>query len=366
MSVCDDIIVVSDTTQGYSVFRSTEDNRVLVKGFPRSIEYTDKCVRVAPPIDVESFKVYKCLEGTIIRVFYHNNKWYTATSSRLDAFKSRWAAKKTTFGQTFATKLRAYASGDIDTIDDDVKFLETFYEKHLTDKTRRYLFLLSPSEEERIVCSAQTVFIGAEDPETHVVDFDAVIELANDLDNLETFPKPQRVHGLKTNDDVAEFVCNKTHFSLEQGVVLFRYTHDCELESIKVMSDEYYDRFTLRNNVPSLKFRYLQLRSRQFDLDLFFELYPHMLQESIVIEQHIYELCKKLHRLYVDIYIAKIVNDSVCTNDEANALKFIHSVYLQSRRRTTAQRINDILTESNPSKLNRLLKEVIRTKHTVT
>jgi hypothetical protein len=209
------------------------------------------------------------------------------------------------------------------------------------------MFLLSPCEEERIVCSNKTLFIGTEDD--CVLDFDAKIVLDKDLN----FPKPKRIDGLFTVEDVANHVKFNTHFTCLQGLVMFRQ-HDKLLESVKILSTEYDVRFSIRANVPSLKFRYLEIRRNCPEhLDLFFELYPNQPRD---VEEKIYNLCNHLHGLYLQKYVEKYIRTEY-TQKEKYALKIIHDKFLESRQRTTKSRINDILTACNTSVLHGLLRE---------
>lgn len=381
----------SDAERQFSVFRDAKTDKIIVRGFPRSQEYVGKEFKDQiyrhQYIDVTAFKIYESLEGTIIRVFYYGDKWFTATSSKLDAFKSKWASIRKTFGEHFQEKICYYTN---------FTCLDDFYAT--LDKSKRYLFLLSPTEEERIVCTNDSVYlIGTEDSETHIIDFDAQIE---------NISKPRRIYELTTYDDVIKYVEKQQHYSLAQGILMFRYLPNykvCEkfgtvteelppiLDSIKVISSEYQTRYNIRNNVPSLRFRYLQMRGngldfddfvvccyphmRDFtknigeeiekgngaDLDLFFEMYPHMRDVAKKIEETIYKICDNLHKLYLKIYIEKnsFVN---CTPEESMALKIIHDVYLKKRIKTTPTRINDILTANNPTIINKLLRSINRKK----
>lgn len=343
-------VVANETFRG-AIFA---DGKLLFKGFPESIEYTDETFD--SDIDVSLFRAFKCLEGTLIRVFHHANEWYTVTSRRLDAFVSKWASHKTTFGQSFAAALRSIDDKPMGE-DDDKEYLRQFYEAHLS-KDALYTFLLSPSAEERIVCEmgpSRAIYIGSESPDTHVINFDDQIVVGDSV-----FPKRCEIVGLKTARDVQEYVFDNTDYKTSQGVILFKQTEDGEMTSIKILSKEYAERFKVRGNVSSLKFRYLELRAApQRDMDLFFELYPAMIRVGREMEELIYSVCKRLHGMYMKIYIE---NDPSfkCSKEEQSALKLIHKQYSVTRQRTTPSRINDVLAAGNPTRLNRLLRELVQ------
>lgn len=355
-------VVVIDNSRG-AIFA---DGKLLFKGFPESIEYTPDTFMCADTEndDVSSFRIFECLEGTLIRVFFYNNQWYTATSRKLDAFVSKWASPKTTFGQSFAREIkRMYNSDGIHIDDDDKEFLNNFYNSYFS-KNKLYIFILLPSFEERIVCDERpdkVIYICSEDPVTHRFNFDDDIILDND----KIFLKRKEITDLKTKKDVTNFVCNINYKNC-QGVVLFKETPNDtmfpfiqEFLSIKVLSKDYVEKYKLRGNVSSLKFRYLELRCKaQNDIKNFLALYPEFHEIANIIEEMIYKICKRLHGIYMKIYIENDLSFK-CSKEEQFALKAIHKQYTLTRQRTTPSRINDILTAGNPTRINRLIRELI-------
>jgi hypothetical protein len=324
-------------------------DELIFKSFPFCEEYTDETVR-GQNIDPTQWKIFECVEGTLIRVFFHGEKFYTCTNRRLDAFKSRWASKKTSFGESFAKALRTLS--DDHQVLDDKEFLQSFYRKNLS-VDKKYVFILHSSGDERIVClndEPAVSFIGSVDDD-HVVNFEDVIELSNGT----RVPKSRNLAGYSTIDELADYVFENIDYKNCQGVILFRQTTG-NLESIKILSKEYLERFQIRNNTPSLPFRYLALRCYPQKLDTFFEMYPHMKNVADDIEKRIYELCRTLCEMYKKIFIQHDTSVE-CFREEKLALKFLHKQYISTRQPTTPYRINDLLShESLTSKLNKLLK----------
>lgn len=341
-------IIVTDNSRG-AIF---VNKQLLYKGFPNSTEYLDDEFDKKEDIDVSSFRAFECLEGTLIRVFHYNGKWYTTTTRKLDAFVSKWASPKITFGQSFVNELRSLVSSADK--ENDKEFLNIFYDTYL-DKDKAYIFLLRPSKEERIVCDEylgnKIIYVCSETKCTSF-NFDDKIIL---IDGKE-IPKRREIFGLTTPKDVSNYVFERINYKTCQGIILFKSTIDDELISVKVLSKEYSEKYKIRGNVSSLRFRYLELRANNKDLDVFFELYPEMKSVGFEMEESIYKLCKRLHVLYMKIYIE---NDRAleCFKEEQSALKIIHKQYTLTRQRTTPGRINDILTAGNPTRLNRLLRE---------
>lgn len=326
------------------------DDESIFKGFPVSVELVaDEDISVDG--DLSAYDIFRCAEGTVIRVFERSGTWYTATTRRLDAFKSRWASKTTSFGETFTAQLRRIDALDDDP-KDDRKFLERFYERRLSPG-ERYAFFLVSRGDERIVCDEPgadepgVLFLGVERPDSSF-DFDRALSLDDD----KTFPKPERLK-FDSVDEVKRFVRVAIDYRHHQGVIMFRGA----LESIKILSPEYAERFALRDNVASLKYRYLQLRGDSDLLAAFLDLYPSMIDEASRIERDVYEgVCKSLHALYMRRYIENRIG-SECSKEETFALRLIHKQYAITRQRTTPSRINDILTTEAPATIvNKLLR----------
>jgi len=411
-------------TKGY-VFHG---DKLFFQGFPYSTELNLNSFDESQ-IDLKNCRVFESHEGTLIRVFNINNKWYTTTNRKLDALKSKWAATHTTFGQRFAAAIRDLVDDvdvddvdvdvdDVDDVDVDVDdvdvddendkvevevdevvevettnqsttsttnqsttnqstaqkkyeervkeqnsrdniFLTKIYEKNL-DPLKKYMFILKPSEEERIVCRAEpspTIYhVGTFDKD-NVISFDEEVILNGT--KIET-PKEKFFkdwHELKNSID-------NININYHQGYILIQKKED---KHYKIINDQYRYLFSVRGNVPSLRFRYLQLRkygggsikNAQVNEEMyqsFLNLYNYHI-EAMAIEKEIYELCKDLHQKYLLIYVEKkrISDLSEAENDVLQNI--IHKSYLDTRSKTTVTKIIDLLTLDKPSKINKLLQE---------
>jgi hypothetical protein len=79
---------------------------LIFKGFPYTYEYTQKKNHDAINnlLSNNLCSIYDSFEGTLLRMFCYNNKWYLSTNRKLDANKSKWGSK-TTFGEYFKQAL---------------------------------------------------------------------------------------------------------------------------------------------------------------------------------------------------------------------------------------------------------------------
>lgn len=383
-------------TKGY-VFHG---DQLFFQGFPYSTELNLNSFDESQ-IDLKNCRIFESHEGTLIRVFNINNVWYTSTNRKLDALKSKWAAKHTTFGQRFVEAIRDLVDENVDedeaseeTEEDfsttttttsnqsgpvgsaaqkkyeeqvkeqnskDSAFLTKIYEKNL-DPLKKYMFILKPSEEERIVCRAEprpTIYhVGTFDKD-NIISFDEEVILNGT--KIET-PKEKFFkdwHELKNSIDSININYHQGYILIQKGEFDKHY---------KIINDQYRYLFSVRGNVPSLRFRYLQLRKyggggsirnapvNEEMYKSFLDLYNYH-NEAMAIEKEIYELSKNLHQKYLLIYVEKKRNSDLSEAENDVLQNIIHKSYLDTRSKTTVSKINDLLTLDKPSKINKLLQE---------
>ena len=337
----------------------------VVDGLPFCHDLSDTAVAATnTTVNLNGYHCFDCYEGTLLRVFNTDSRWFTATNRKLDAMKSRWASPKSeTFGKRFTRSLRQITSLDesVSSIEDDYEFLSAFYDRYL-DSSKTYMFLLRANETERIVCDVSHDETSASNgPILHIctVGVDRSYDFYDRINvNGHVIAKPVR-HNFNSNAEIYEYIfedekCSPSHPTI-QGVIAF---HPDGKQAYKLFPCEYLEKFALRANVPSLAFRYLELRSENCPsrIDMFLDMYPQMKSVSDVIESDIYEICKELHAKYVSIYINGVRTHEL-KDVEKKALYDIHKRYLETRIRTTPSRINDILTfHLAPPTVNGLLK----------
>jgi len=353
--------------RGYVFVKDT----LFFQGFPTSIELEDDMLET---LDLSKCRVFEAHEGTLIRVFNINGVWYTSTNRKLDAMRSKWAAKYETFGQRFTDAIREILdelyeeevkddelfNESIQRINDRNRdFLNKVYERNLNPKYK-YMFLLKPSEEERIVCKAEprpTIYHVGTFNEDNVLNLDETVELDK---NVIDKPKELKFTSVEEIKNAVE-KCNIEH---HQGFIIIYKDSATNNEDIhyKYSPIRYKYLFKVRANIPSLKFRYLQLRrygvSTEFtekEFKAFIELYNYE-HTSKEIETDIYNICYDLHQKYITYYVDKKQID-ISELEKEVLQSIIHKAYIESRLKTTISRINDLLTQSKPNYINYLLKQ---------
>lgn len=283
----DSVVVIA----GDIVDRVTE--KVLYPSFPKSVVYSVEDTEFLKNIDIAKFRVFECVDGTLVRAFCHKGTWHTAIHYKVDK------------------KPRISIDG--------------------LDSSKMYIFM-----------QPDNVFLATSTNEGGIVH-------ATDTDEL---PHLTRRKELKFDsiDAAVEYVRTDDN---EQGIILINAD-----SAIRIMTNEYLLKREIRGKSNSLRFRYLEIRSRMYtSLPLFFELYPEMVDEAEDIEESIYALAKYLHALYMRVYIK---NDTTLklSKDERVVLNMVHRLYTTTKQRTIPSRVNDVLATVHPSRLNRLLARI--------
>lgn len=355
-------------------------DKLFFKGYPYSIELSQS--------NCESLKFDKCKffeahEGTLIRVFNINDKWYTTTNRCLDAFESKWAAKKSRFGLHFAeaVKENIRAMNDEEFFEEEEEsledkkesgknYLKDIYERNL-DKSKKYMFLLEPCFEERIVCLTKTpkfYNIGVFDENNNLSLEENVI--------MDDFKVPKPIELKFQNKEEMLFELSKIDFMKLQGFIAIQSEEGKEDKHFKIFNDEYKYLFSkVRGNVPSIRFRFLQLDYENTMINLTREIDPRKSQKVLHDFCQLYSfdpsplmnyiwarVTEDLFQKYLNRYVKKISADLSITNRQEAMLATIHqeyqaSCYHGSPHVTDKKRIRDILAVQKPSTLNQLIIE---------
>jgi hypothetical protein len=263
------------------------DGNIIATSLPYTDEYIVDDDFKAPDLAVDDYTMFPSIEGTLIRVFHHDDTWHISTNRKLDAFKSYWSSHFS-FGQLFVNNIfTVYKETNI----------ESFY--HRLEPSHVYFFVLRPTIESRIVCN-----VDASKPSLYFVGIlekgkkDGRLEMNADI--LKEIPRMESVQ-LKGIDEVVEYV-RKLNFWDYQGIILF---HKSINKQIKFIHSDYKKYWGIRNNNPNLFLRYFEIRQDPKMLEDFFKVYPKFIVIADKFELQIFEVSKYLHQAYVDRYIRK-------------------------------------------------------------
>jgi hypothetical protein len=328
-------------------------DKLIMRSYPYTDEYDVSTLTDKTSVFGENLSDWDfCLseEGTLLRLFYHGDRWYLATHKRLNAFNSFWSSSKS-FGDLFCLGLKRQMSLDKNFIRDmsrDVLGKDAYNAFLATLNTaNQYMFLVRNTEENRIVSlppsgNAPTVY--------HVGTFhegksanSCVIGLCR--------PTPVT---FESYNDILKFVTN-TPYHKAQGIIA---THRNNNKQVKIVSSMYRRLVSVRGNEPSLKMRYFQLRNDDVQYPLFMHLYPEMKPVADEIERILYEKVISMHKNYISRYVNK--EEIFLQSTEHFIVKSCHGWYhdkrsLGERVRVTRNVVSDVLNMQTPQTLYRLL-----------
>lgn len=286
-------------------------------------------------------------EGTLLRLFYYNNRWYTATNKKLNAFQSRWSSK-----ESFGTSLKRAIEREYETNekfrknipDGDGNLFERF--KLTLDKTKQYMFLVRNMNENKILCK----------PPSHPTFYHVGTFFNGTLSMTENVnvPYPNRLH-FKSFEELFNYVDNTVsdiNNIEKQGVIIYLPNN----LQYKVVSPYYKKCKDIRGNQPSIKYRYLQVRNDDEMKTLLYNLYPDLKNLFDSYEYTLNNITKNIHNAYYTRFIKK--QYITLPQEEFKIVRDCHQWYTSDRnnRIVTIEKVYDILNQQQPFFLNKLLR----------
>ena len=308
------------------------ENR-LFKSLGFTPEYSETDREFLDQMDLSDVTFYPSEEGTLIRVFYVNGKWYVSTHRKLDAFKSRWGSS-ISFGDIFMKALIVHFP-TITTIGD---FTCTLDQSHI------YFFLIRNTDGNRMVArppSEETVY--------HV----GTLMDGTSYDTTLDVGVPKQVPFSFTDmSDVIEHVKSVDPFQY-QGVIGFYK----DGKQFKIVNTKHQLYMNVRGNEASIPYRYLQIRSNPTYVMLMNELYPEKTSQFGSYENAIFKIAKFIHFSYMERFINK--KHVVVPKEEYRIIKECHGWHITDREhhKVTLNVVMSILSHSRfASTLNILIK----------
>lgn len=247
----------------------------------QTIPFIEEMLDVYKDLDnFNDYTIHEAYEGTMIRVFWYEDKWYISTFKKLNAYTSYWGTGSDenplpSFGELFEKRILEKYS-----------HLEEFYSTLNKDYT--YLFILLPNENTRLVSHAR------ED----VLLFGVYNKGVKVNETLETFEMPKKL-SFENIEVLKEYVENMD-WKEKSGVLL-----QSENRLIRVYNSKYYHLLQLRDpSFQDVGVRYLLCKDEEKE-DLK-KLYPNFnfeRYESALVSAttHLYDVAVRRKSEYVHV-----------------------------------------------------------------
>jgi hypothetical protein len=326
------------------------DQNVVCTSYEYTPEYTvradsEKYRTALQAATLDQCTMYKAEEGSLLRLFYNENKWHLSTHKRISAFDSKWSSSKS-FGEFFIEALQYYftcgdGKGALEfEQNDDVYdcFCATLDKEHV------YTFLLRTNADTKIVCRP---------PEHPTVFFAGWFQKGVwTPGNPTRLPSPQQLT-FASIDELESFVENVNPLE-HQGVIMILP----DGKTIKIVTPLCLQYKTIRGSEPDIHAAYFRLRKTQDDLALFHTLFPTFNTKKI--EEEFFTLGTYLHRMYVRRYIKK--QFTVVHPTHFYVIKQAHAWHCTDRSSNivTMDKMMELLNEQTPVQLYKMYQEYVR------
>lgn len=266
----------------------TSAGEIVCKTFGWTSEYLDNSPDIKQVIDslwddIEIITVSH--EGTILRVWCHDNYWHISSHRKIDAGQSYWGCGRSHSDMLLDALTEHYSS--IGVYSENV--WELFTQELNPDRV--YSFLVPSTAENRIVVSVPH-------PLMYVAEFD---KLGNMMDeNTSNILMAQDMY-FSNSADVINYVKNNSPLKT-QGVVIYTKSDECDKKVIKITSSRYTELAELRGNQSNLNYRYLQLRNTD-KFAPFLDLYKERASHFEYLELTYQRLINRMLEYYVKSYV---------------------------------------------------------------
>lgn len=261
-----------------------------------------------------------CEDGTMIRLYNHNNNWHTATTRCIDAKMSYWTSNKNF----------------------DELFWEIFDKSLLysLDKEYTYVFILL-HKENRIVIK-------------HNVNMLVYISRINNVSLEEDYTNVfNNIYGIKRPKQIELNNLSDAFYNpFKRGIIVKILDKRINLWNLyKLDFDQYRSVKTIRGNVPDLRMRFLELLNNPNDMKMLEVLYNENKYMFNVIKLSMIKLVKEIHKLYIDSHIKHSIEVKE-GNIFYRTLKQLHAQYKLTNK--------PILLEDVQNKIYSLDKNIIK------
>jgi hypothetical protein len=313
--------------------------KILCKSFPFTPEINVNDTEllkthIVPNLDGALF--FESHEGTIIRLWYHNDehKWYISTHRKIDAFTSKWGTN-TSYGELFNSVIRnnislSWADQEDEMVEDENtrKLFDRFCET--CNKNYVYTFLIRNTDTNRIVIRDY------KEPHMFCI---GMFDRTNNFDFIKPnktlkFSSPSEYTFTNLEQCISD-IQNMDQYKL-QGLIMIQTDGQC----IKLLNSEYDRLQKLRANVPSLEFRYLQVRCTELKDD-FIQLYNEHSTTFENVEKIVNNITNNIFKKYIYRFVQK--KQALLPPCQYNLMTKIHNLYLT---RTIEKVDLSVVTES--------------------
>lgn len=299
----------------YPVIFDRKQDKIVVGNFKTIVEST-----TVPK--GESVEYFEYIEGTTLRIFYHEKDWRISTNKKIDAFSSAWS-NNTSFGKQFENLIFSLTNEQMSfeeftqTLDPKMVYfflLPTYRHNRLGTKNNPHAFYLIGKQ---MYGSNEPVIVGS--------------KLLYEK-NLWSYPERLTLEQVEQKNVIA---------------ITPEYT-------TKLLLPEYQKAVQIRNNDPNLIKRYMELLiSNPEWVEELKKLHPQEQSTFDQIDQSIQAFVLYIHRCYIYKFIHK--ERIQVPKDIHLFLTTVHNHYFETREKTTKKTIREVLFNQGLEQVSNLV-----------
>ncbi len=346
------------------VIKEKETNKIICKTFgftPEIVENDDENIQrfIVPMVEAKATCFYS-YEGSLLRMFHYDGKWYLSTHRKINAFKSKWGFGKS-YGDLFAEYLKRFEYFKQFTNEEVIQKFGTCFEKDQV-----FVFLITSYKENRIVSnkhleSPNVYIVGqfkqVENDCVFVNNFERLVFMLPNVDEQDDTSiigmiETPEVHDI-TNPNI------NINISEKQGLVLI----DSNGNSVKLINKEYADLVALRKNNPNLVLRYIELQqeNNKEKIDTYIKLYDDYSEKFKEYDVVMADIIGNIFRKYRNRFVRKL--ESIAPPDQYYVIRELHEKYLQDPKNiVTPVRVEQYVKSLKPDRLFGLYTQYLKRK----
>ena len=318
-------------------------NKVLHYSFPKCYDSfntfgsIEKSYNEGDTFNVENLDGSETLnhyfDGSMVKIYYHNDKWNISTSRHIDGSKNFWSSKSS-FGVLFEEAvLNTYSLLEYN------EFLDTL------DTDWCYTYILQhPKNNTTLEISDAFVFF------INRVNTSMDGGLREEVPEMENFEVSSKSLG--------SVIENYNSLKISENYIVYKFDKDGKIiNRIKIMSPELKKIRELKGNYPNIGLQYLEYISNDEKINELGCMFPSKMDIFDSVETKFCNTVKEIFNLYVDNNILK-KNLTVPKKFE-KTLYQLHSQYRKKKETITVEDVIKKLEILNP----RLLASVIDFKY---
>ena len=316
---------------------------IIDKNTLKIVCYTfDKCME-DNVINKELFDtdmiIQPVFEGTLIRVFYHNDRWNISTKKMINAFNAKWASEKS-FGEMFNEIFGDYSE----------------YSKVLPNTNYCYSFLMG-HKENNIIKNDNNYII-----HLNTIDLENNIEIDFQLNNESR--NISHINNYKSdimnmNQESIENYINSLKNNISMNEIGYMFINKDGIRQ-KFIKNNYNEIRELWGNTNNRLFRYLHLRKNPDTLKKYLDTFSVDKQLFLTYETYLMNIATFILNIYRNRHISKSITKVPFYLRDI--IYKVHGLYLQSKNKVSFQDINVLLHDLDEKKFCFIINHIEKDK----